>query len=357
MALAQIAVKDLEPVERTQAIPLDTVFSFRLFPVGSSTSIDIDTLSITVKETTSSHGSNTYNLTNSSSAVTVTSSGDSYSVSVDVDPDGTNNFSSNSMISLTINVSDTDGNAMRTFRTDYKVVDFNQLGALIELTRDFTEISVNYEQGRIDLGGRNVTFTYDNWSGTIPPVVYKNDIPIGSSGNYSVNYSSGKLVFSNSLSSGFNTTDIFTSTLYAPPDRVNCDYHYSCFTNAQLINFMKLGLTYFNASVPATNYTLNAGDPGATAAMLIGATYYLYNTVLSGFLNQQWRVQWGEEEWQELINVATTAKENAAKLMEEIKDAKRHTLTKNIVGIVVPSHTLPGGRSRFFSALFGHNIS
>lgn len=352
MAFAEITVKDISPKENDVAISLDTIFSFRLFPVGNGTSIDIDTLSIEVKETTHGHGTNTYTFTNSSSQVTVTTSGNSYKVEVDVDPDGSNKFSSRSTVVLTVNVSSTGALAMRQFKANYKTVDINQLSALIDVTSTFTEIGINYEQGRINLGGTTCSFTYNNWVQTVVPVVFLNDIPQSSSG-YSINYTDGKIIFNPALSSGYNTTDIFTTSLYAPPDRVNCDYFYSCFSNQQLISFMKMGLTYFNANYPISNYTLTSSDPGAIAAAVIGASYYLYNSVVAGFLNQQWRVQWGEEEWHDLIGVATTMKENTSKILEEIKEAKKHTLTKNIIGIVTTDYTLPGGRSRMFRSMFG----
>ena len=353
MAFANILVKELNPESGNTSIPRETVFSFRLAPAGSSTSIDIDTLVIEIKVLTK-NGAFTYDLTNSSDEVTVTQKGNSYKVEIDVDPDGAINFESQESITLKINVSDETSPtalAMRTFNAGYKVINMSQLDALSDITSQFTEVPINYEQGRIALDGSEANFTWKNWMSTIDPVVYKNDILIGS--GYTPNYVSGKLAFSPVLSSGYNKTDIFDTALYEPIDRINCDYRYSTFTTEQLISFMKVGLADFNSSYPITNHTLSTPNQAVQGAALLGGAYYLYNAVVAGFLNQQWRVQWGEEEWRDLIGIAKEMKENTKAAFERISEAKRHSLAKGTQGIVVPEFTLPGGRSRFFSYIFG----
>lgn len=350
MANANILVKELYPVNGDNSISKETVFSFRLAPAGISTTIDISTLAIEVKVTTR-NGTFTYTLTNSSDEVTVVQKGNSYAVEVDVDPDGATNFDSQNTVTLKINVDDSDGNSMRTYNAAYRVINSNQLTALVDLTSSFTEIPINYEQGRISLDGSETTFTYNNWMPTIDPIVYKNDIMIG--GGYTVNYTLGKLTFNPVLSSGYNKTDIFNTALYEPIDRINCDYRYSVFTTSQLISFMRAGLADFNSSYPLSNYTLSTPNQAVQGAALLGGAYYLYNAVVAGFINQQWRVQWGEESWQEAADVAKTMKENTKGVFERIIEAKRHTLAKGVQGIVIPQYTLPGGRSRFFTYLFG----
>lgn len=352
MSFANIIVKELDPPKGDQAIARETVFTFRLAPVGSSTTIDISTLDIEIKVQTSS-GTFTYDITYTSSEVTYTIKGNSYLIEVDVDPDGAVNFDSNETITLTINVDDTDGNSMRQFQTNYRVVNMTQLTALVDLTSEFTEIPINYEQGRISYDGSECNFTWKNWMATQTPVVYVNDMMKNS--GYTPSYVEGKLTFSPVLSSGYNKTDIFNTALYEPIDRVNCDYWYSCFSTKQLTSFMKVALADFNASYPVSSYGVTSSNQAVQAALLLGGAYYLYNAVVAGFLNQQWRVQWGEEEWQNLLNVAEKMKENTKSVFERISEAKRHTLAKGVQGIVIPEYSLPGGRSRFTSILFGQS--
>lgn len=353
MAYANILVKELSPASGDQSISRETVFSFRLAPAGSSTTIDISTLTIEVKVLTGS-GTFTYNLTSSSDEVTTTVKGNSYAVEIDVDPDGAINFESKDSVMLKINVDDETSPTplhMRQFVASYQVVNMLQIDALNSITSPFTEVPINYEQARISLDGSEASFTWKNWMSTYDPVVYKNDILIGS--GYTPNYTDGKLSFSPVLSSGYNKTDVFDTALYEPIDRVNCDYRYSVFTIQQLISYMRAGVANFNASFPISSYTVNTQNQAVQGAALFGGAYYLYNAVVAGFINQQWRVQWGEEEWQEALNIAKTMKENTKSVFDQIIEAKKHTLAKGIQGIVVPEYTLPGGRSRFFSYLFG----
>lgn len=347
MANAQIQVKELFPLANDQSIGKDTIFTFRLFPM-SGTTIDITTLAVSII-VSGSNGNFTYTLGYNDSEVTYTSNGSSYNIEIDVDPDGIN-FSSKESVTLKINVSDSDGNAMRQLTTSYMVADDEQLGALKELTEQFTEISINNEEARI-YNASTATFTWDNWNSDKDIYVYKNNMRITS--GYSINYLQGKITFDPDISTGYNKTDIFNSSFYQPIDIITADYNYSLFTDAELIKFLKIALSEYNAQKPQTGYSISFRNSAVQGSILIGAAYYLYNAVVAGFINQQWRVQWGEEEeWEKALEIAKTEKENMKSRWEFLLEAKSKKLA-HPMGIVVPEYTLPGGRSRFFTYLFG----
>ncbi len=352
MAFAQINVKELSPRADGSPIPTTTVFSFRLKPYNGET-VDISTLSVEVRMQ-GSQGSRTLTLTEADTdEITTTAVGDSYQVTVDIDPDGSSNFETGESVRLQINVSNGSAIAMRQFNADYQVVDGAQLDALRAVTSDLTEVTVNQEQGRIDYSGNVVKFTWDQWVSSYTPEIYKNDVLINS--GYTIDYVNGELTFATALSTGRNYVDSDDSDLTEAADRINVTYKHSHFSEQELITFMQIALSEFNGSWPISNHNLFTTQPSARAATILGGAYYLYLAVLSGFINQQIRVKWGEDEWQNLVSVAEKAKENVKERFESLKEAKKHTLASP-TGIVVPEFTLPGGRSRYFSFVFGSGV-
>lgn len=350
MSYANILVKEISPISGNMAIPLDTIFQFKLVPYNGST-INIETLEIEVKIQSSAQGTITYNFTHDSPEATYVGIGDTYSISVDVDAENSINFNSNDVITISIDIEDVLNASMRTFYLSYKTIDMNQISAFQDLTRHFTDIIINQEEGRLNYAGTVATFTWQNWLTTVEPEVFINDLLSDGSG-YTVDYTNGKITFASALSTGRNKVDSNDATLYEPIDRVNTNYRYSCFTIGQMVSFMDMALKEFNANYPMSNYSITSTHTAAKAAMILGGSYYLYNNILSGFINQQFRVQWGEEEWKDLIDVARTMKENTKEVFKNIIESKKHVLA-NPQGIIVPEYTLPGGRSRFFSFVFG----
>lgn len=349
MAYAKIYVKEIKPLSDDNSISTETVFSFKLTPYDGDT-INTSTLSIRVT-INGSMGQRIVTLTDASPEITLTASGDSYKVEIDMDPDNPVNFNSGDQITLQVDVQNSIGDSMKRFTTGYGVVNESQLEAFIDLTSTFTEVTSNFEPGRLTIDGAKANFTWKNWVNTFTPEIYKNGMLIDS--GYTVNYTDGYLNFNPSLSTGFNKTDSFNSSLYEPGDIINANYKYSCFSVKELISFMKIGLAEFNANYPASQFNITSNDPFAKAAALIGGSYYLYNAVVSGFINQQWRVQWGEDNWKDSVDIAKTMKENTKGVFEKIKESKRHRLAQGTIGIIVPEFSLTGGRSRFFSYLYG----
>ena len=349
MSYANILVKEITPSPNSMSIPLDTVFKFKLVPYNGTT-ININTLEIII-QINSSQSNITYTFDSTSDQVSYVGIGNTYAIEIDVDTENSINFNSNDVINLKIDVMDTLNSAMRTMNISYRTIDIAQINAFQDITRHFTEIYVNQEEARLDYAGTIASFTWRNWLTTYEPEVFINDM-LSDGSEYAVNYTSGSLTFASALSTGRNKVDSNDVDLYEPIDRVNANYKFSCFTVQQTVSFMEMALSEFNSIYPISHYNTTSTYTTAKAAMILGGSYYMYNHILSGFINQQFRVMFGEDEWKDLIDIAKTMKENTKEVFDKIKESKQHTLVSP-QGIVVPEFTLPGGRSRFFSFVFG----
>lgn len=340
MAYATILVKNVTPRENDRAIPLTTIFSFDLVPYNGVT-LDMSTFSVAVRISGGpTRITEHLTFTSASPQVTLSSTGSTtvgYTIKIDCFTGYDTNFDDQQEIQLRIDVDDTDGNAMRQVRLEYRTVRRDQLDAFSDLLSEVTEISVYKEPGRLDSTGTIVNFTYKNWSPTFTPVVYKNSIIITS--GYTINKLEGKITFSSAL----RHAEIV--------DLIEVDYKFSVFSESELISFMYAGLAYFNAAPRHTSYALSGAPASAQAAVLYGGAYNAINAVLWGFLNQQSRVKWGETEWKDLASILQSMRDSYKAEMDKILEFKKLRLP-GISAVVGAEYSLPGSRSRFFRYLY-----
>lgn len=353
MPYASILVKNVSPVPNDTFIPLTTVFKFEILPYNGAV-INISTLRTTVTVSGGTTGmTRRFELEYDDRSIKYVGTPEKgYSVSVDLFPDFSLNFDSGETIQLRINASDTDGNEMRMVVLNYVALDIEMYDAFSDLIREVTEVSSDYEQGRLNVDGSEADFTHKNWSLNIEPKVYVNDI-LQSSG-YTVDKVNGKIIFDTPLRTGDISGYGYVTgrdDFFDVVDRVNVDYKFSAFSDVEMVNFMRTALGMFNGSRPQSSFTLRGAPIYAKGAILLGAAYYAMNFLLLGLVNQQFRVIWGEEEWGNIVGPITTLKENYKSQFEKLVEEKRYKLAK-IASVVQVEFSLAGGRSRFFRYLY-----
>ena len=114
-----------------------------------------------------------------------------------------------------------------------------------------------------------------------------------------------------------------------------------------------MALQAINAQPGTSKYTSVTQAPFYyDAALITGATYYLLRSLTVQLKNREFKLLMADPENNDIFNQfkedARMYKEDFDKFLEKIPLAKYPTSKT----IVTPEYMLPGGRSRFFRALF-----
>lgn len=346
---ANITTVNVTPTAGAIPISRQSVFRFSLIPYNNQ-EIDISSLQLALS-IQGGGDSVLLTLSNLSSDVTVTGTASSgYKIEIQPLKNTAYLLPSRGKVQLKISVNNTLGEAARTTMLRWLTIDSEMLGAVSDLIKDVTEISVMNEQGRIDTDSRTVDFSWKNWNYEILPTVYKNGIQIDT--GYVIDFASGKIIFAESLDSGIANPAVPNQN-WDVVDIITCDYKFSAFSDSELISFTNVALGQFNSANPSTNYPIYHAPGHANAAAVIGGAYFALNSILIGFVNQQSRVKWGEAEWKEVSSTLSSNMGFYKERFEFILAQKKFRLPSSF-GIVFPEYSLPGGSQRFTNYLFKH---
>jgi len=154
----------------------------------------------------------------------------------------------------------------------------------------------------------------------------------------------GRLFFKDQSGNNVNIQDY--DTIYA-------SYWVRMFSGSQLNDSLYMALQAINAQ-PGTNKIASVGEAPYyyDAALISGATYYLLRSLLVQLKSREFRLLLADPGNNDIFNQikedARLYKEDFDEFLKKIPIAKYPT-TKTIV---TPEYMLPGGRSRFFRAMF-----
>lgn len=136
-------------------------------------------------------------------------------------------------------------------------------------------------------------------------------------------------------------------------DSVYASYWVRLFSGSQLNDALYLALQSINAQ-PGTSKFVNVGAAPYyyDAALITGATYFLLRSLLVQLKSREFKLLLADPDNNDIFNQikedARLYKEDFDEFLKKIPLAKYPT-TKTIV---TPEYMLPGGRSRFFRAMF-----
>lgn len=145
-------------------------------------------------------------------------------------------------------------------------------------------------------------------------------------------------------------------------DIIKADYYVQVFSNAQMNNALELALQTINQLPGTSKYATISGTPfWYDPALICGAAYILYRQLKHSMLNKQWRMLFQNSVGGEGNGDNFNATEYLNSIAEEYNKVWEKHLANipkatypRILGVVTPEYQLPGGRSRFFRAAFGH---
>lgn len=243
--------------------------------------------------------------------------------------------------------------------------------SLIYQIKTLMEVHVESEEGIFEHFSRSsCRFVHKYWNayprpeirisgyssdGNIDPYVHLDDVtPIyktvnGTTNNYpqgllcAPDYN-GRLFFKDSTGATANIE--YYDTIYA-------SYWVKMFTHSELNNALYMALQAINAQPGTSKYTSVSQAPFYyDAALITGATYYLLRSLTVQLKNREFKLLMADPDNNDIFNQfkedARMYKEDFDKFLEKIPLAKYPTSKT----IVTPEYMLPGGRSRFFRALF-----
>jgi hypothetical protein len=148
---------------------------------------------------------------------------------------------------------------------------------------------------------------------------------------------------------------IYFDILLTPEDRVNVSYHFSLFSKEQLVSFLRMGLQMMNSTPPASTAFRGLDNVPMEwyGPIILYAAQLAFRRMILGLSFQEKQLVYGDPEragttysWIQGLYSEYKEEFNAART-----DAKTKKLPQ-ISSIVIPSYTLPGGRSRWFRYLF-----
>jgi hypothetical protein len=237
--------------------------------------------------------------------------------------------------------------------------------------RELMNIHVESEEAIFDHNNRSsCRFVHKYWNsyprpeirisgssndGDVDPFIHLDDItPIYQTINGDTqNYPDGLKYVADYNGRLFFKTASDANVTIQPYDTVYASYWVRLFSGSQLNDALYLALQAINAQPGSSKITTVGLAPFYyDAALITGATYYLIRSLLIQLKSREFRLLLQDPENNDIFNQlkedARMYKEDFDEFLKKIPIAKYPT-TKTIV---TPEYMLPGGRSRFFRAMF-----
>lgn len=207
------------------------------------------------------------------------------------------------------------------------------------LIAEACDIPIYWEQGMI-VGDNKLNFAYSNWRKDQPTLLRINN------------------KISDKWTPDFNGSAIVHRKI-DPEDMFYAHYHFSYFSDEDLISMLNEGMWMMNATPPATQaYSNLASLPfNWRAGVLLYAAMQALRRVIFGFTWQERAIIFGEkpEDAQRFIDNCKTLYSDYSTMWIEIrKDIKKALPAISIQ--VTPEYTMPGGRSRLFRYMYHSGV-
>lgn len=182
-------------------------------------------------------------------------------------------------------------------------------------------------------------FTFPRWNQSAGVKIYRNQNIVNS--GVEVDFFQGKVTFDDALSDY---------------ESVSADYNFRWFSDDDLNRFLSNSIQTVNMFTPVSYYTLSDVPDRFIPAVLYGAAVdALRYLILCLQWQQPQQVFGGEEGAQRASQTFEQLKQNYEKTWEKLCDQKKYGPYPRTRVIVTPTHTTPGGRSRWFRYLFKGN--
>jgi len=197
-------------------------------------------------------------------------------------------------------------------------------------------IPVYYEQAKASRNRSKFEWTFPRWNQSAGVRIYRNK----------------KLINTGLFIDYFNGTVTFDTTLI-PEDIINADYNFRWFSDDDLDRFLHNAVQTVNVAPPASAYSLDNVPNMHIPTVLYGATKdALRKLMLCLQFQEPQQVFGGPENSQKAFSNFQALKENYEKDWEYLLEQKKYGPYPSVHTLTTPEFTLPGGRSRWFRALF-----
>lgn len=198
------------------------------------------------------------------------------------------------------------------------------------------------EQSRPSYDNKNFSFTFPRWNQSPGIKIYRNRKLITNS-DLEINYFDGTISFDNYLTSY---------------DQVYADYNFRWFNDEELYDFLMMALGSFNVQPPASpRYNLDTlPDQWIPAVVYHAATDALRRLMLCLNFQEPRYVFGGDEQLSSVFSNFDSIKKNYEESYKRLFEAKKLGPYPRTIASVIPSYTMPGGRSRWFRLMYSSGV-
>lgn len=208
--------------------------------------------------------------------------------------------------------------------------------ALSEMICCAQKIPVYHEQAIPNITNTIFKLTFSKWNQAFGTRVFRNNKIIES--DYKINYFRGTILFDTPLSSY---------------DMLHVDYNFRWFSDEQLDRFISNALSIVNFYPPTSKYDVLNIPESFVPLVLYGASKDAIRELLMCLNFQQpQQVFGGSEGASKAFSQLETLKKNYEDEFTRLLEQKKYGRYPRTRSIVTPEFTLPGGRSRWFNAMF-----
>jgi hypothetical protein len=193
-------------------------------------------------------------------------------------------------------------------------------------------VPVYFEQARPSEDNKIYRFTFPRWNQSPGIKIYRNKKDQLITNNVEINYFNGILTFDNYLT---------------PYDKIYADYNFRWFNDEELYDFLQMAMGAFNVQPPASpRYTLETlPDYWVTAIVYHAAADALRRLMLCLNFQEPRYVFGGDDQFSTTFSNFDTIKKNYEESYKQLFEQKKLGPYPKTIASVVPSYTLPGGRS------------
>jgi hypothetical protein len=208
--------------------------------------------------------------------------------------------------------------------------------ALSEMICCAQKIPVYHEQAIPNITNTIFKLTFSKLNQAFGTRVFRNNKIIES--DYKINYFRGTILFDTPLSSY---------------DMLHVDYNFRWFSDEQLDRFISNALSIVNFYPPTSKYDVLNIPESFVPLVLYGASKDAIRELLMCLNFQQpQQVFGGSEGASKAFSQLETLKKNYEDEFTRLLEQKKYGRYPRTRSIVTPEFTLPGGRSRWFNAMF-----
>lgn len=189
---------------------------------------------------------------------------------------------------------------------------------------------------------------FDDWNKNPVPKIFVNQVQYESDDatyGYTIDYEGGKIIFNSPLS--YN-------------DMVEASYRFAFFKDEHIDSFFKQANAYWNMHPPMGGpRSIYNASSSLQGALMVGAATFAFRDLIMSLSMQEIRIIFDNSSdgqgWTQVQGLFRDLLNSLDDMWKSLLESKKAALP-NIVSVITPQYTMPGGRSRMFRYLYKSDV-